>query len=184
MENVQAVRVHATKICRGTRDITPLILKLGIRWKWVNNFTSRMLYSQDRTAVPTEQKAGWTTEPVGTVSEKRKALVRTVPVFEPRPVARSQSLNDCTIPEPVSSVIWKYAWRGWGRCKKPVTKTDLRAEIWNRGLSNTKTNIVKSNIVVVLFHSLQPDSQLSKIKPLLYTSFRIHRSLSSQNSTS
>jgi len=47
---------------------------------------------QDRTPVPTEQRAGWAPEPVWTVLEKGKPLVRTVPVFEPRPVARSWSL--------------------------------------------------------------------------------------------
>jgi hypothetical protein len=31
-EKGQAVPVHATKACRGSRDITPLILNVGTRW--------------------------------------------------------------------------------------------------------------------------------------------------------
>jgi hypothetical protein len=44
---------------------------------------------QDRTPV---QKVGWAPELVWTVLENIKHLVRMVPVFEPRPVARSWSL--------------------------------------------------------------------------------------------
>jgi len=36
--------VHAMNICKWRRDITPLILDLGTRWRWVVNLASRSIY--------------------------------------------------------------------------------------------------------------------------------------------
>ena len=46
----------------GSRSITPLIPNLGSR-RWVS-FTTRPLYSRERTNVPTEQETGRTPKPV------------------------------------------------------------------------------------------------------------------------
>ena len=52
------------KVYRGSRGIAPLILNLGIGCRWVVSFNARPLYPQETTAVPTEQEAGWTLEPL------------------------------------------------------------------------------------------------------------------------
>jgi len=44
--------VHVMKAYRGRRGISPLILNLSARWKWMFKFTSRPLYFRQRTPVP------------------------------------------------------------------------------------------------------------------------------------
>ena len=47
---------HAMKAYRGSRDMDPLILNLGPRWRWVVKST---LHPRPRTPVPIAQKAWW-----------------------------------------------------------------------------------------------------------------------------
>jgi len=43
------VPVHSVKrVRRGSRDISPLILNLGTRWRWVFSFTTRPDYLRSR----------------------------------------------------------------------------------------------------------------------------------------
>jgi hypothetical protein len=39
-------------------DITPLILNISTRWKWVVNVTLQLLYHQERNLKPTAKEAG------------------------------------------------------------------------------------------------------------------------------
>jgi hypothetical protein len=41
--------VHTMKTYWGSRGIVPLIRNVGARWMWVFNFTSQLLYPQERT---------------------------------------------------------------------------------------------------------------------------------------
>jgi hypothetical protein len=53
-------------------QVATLTVNLGTRRRWVVNLTPRPLYPQERTPVPTEQKTGWTPDPVSTVVGKKK----------------------------------------------------------------------------------------------------------------
>jgi len=46
------------KACWERRDITPLILNISTRWKWVVNVTPQLLYHQERNLKPTAKEAG------------------------------------------------------------------------------------------------------------------------------
>jgi hypothetical protein len=60
------------KVYRGSRRITPFIINLGSRWKWVVNFTPRPLYSLGNNP-RTRWKEEWTEDRAGVdVLEKRK----------------------------------------------------------------------------------------------------------------
>ena len=65
---------HAMKAYKGRRDIAPPILNLGTKWEWVDNFTPRPLYPQERTRVPTEQDAVWAPEPVWTIWRRHNII--------------------------------------------------------------------------------------------------------------
>jgi len=41
-----------------SRDITPLILNISTRWKWVVNVTPQLLYHQKRNLKPTVKEDG------------------------------------------------------------------------------------------------------------------------------
>jgi hypothetical protein len=43
------IPVHAMKVCRVKRGNAPLILNLGISWRWAGNFTTRMLYPRGKS---------------------------------------------------------------------------------------------------------------------------------------
>jgi len=60
---------------RGSRGITPLILNLSTRWRWVVNFTPRLLYSHERTPVPNEWDDVWAPEMVWMFWRRIKSLV-------------------------------------------------------------------------------------------------------------
>jgi hypothetical protein len=62
---------HAGKI-----DITPPILNLGTRRRWVISFTPRLLFHRERTLVSIELEACWATEPVWTFWRSEKSLAR------------------------------------------------------------------------------------------------------------
>ena len=49
---------HALKGCGGSRDIIPLILDLGTRWRWVVKFTPRPLCPPKQTPV-SHWTGGW-----------------------------------------------------------------------------------------------------------------------------
>jgi len=46
------VPVHALKLYRENRGIAVSILNLGIRWRWVVNFTPRPLYPRGKKRAP------------------------------------------------------------------------------------------------------------------------------------
>ena len=46
--------VHTIKAYGGSRGIAPFIFILGARWTYVDNFTLRPLYPQERAPVPIE----------------------------------------------------------------------------------------------------------------------------------
>jgi hypothetical protein len=52
----KALPVHATKTCRGSRGIAPLILNLGDRWRWVGSITPWIL-SPKRNSIHIEPEA-------------------------------------------------------------------------------------------------------------------------------
>ena len=62
---------------RRRQGVTPLILNLSARWRWVVNFTPWTFYPGKRTPVPTEKEAGWATVPVWTFGRKEKYLAPT-----------------------------------------------------------------------------------------------------------
>jgi hypothetical protein len=47
------------KAYRGSRGIASFILDLGIRWRWVVNFTPRPLCPSNRSPVPIVYEASW-----------------------------------------------------------------------------------------------------------------------------
>lgn len=68
----RAVLVHAMTAHRGDQ-----------RWRWVVNFTLRLLYSRKRTPVPLEQQARWTSELVWTSFMEKQNLL-PLPGFKHR----------------------------------------------------------------------------------------------------
>jgi hypothetical protein len=70
------VPVHAMKVCKGSRGITPLILNLGTR------HMLRRLYPCQRTPVRIEQEAGPAPEPVWMLGEEKNLF--PLPGFELR----------------------------------------------------------------------------------------------------
>jgi hypothetical protein len=65
------VSEQSIKAIRGSRGITPLILKLGTRWTWVVSFTPRPPYPRRKWRSCTlNRKAGWVPEPFWRISKK------------------------------------------------------------------------------------------------------------------
>ena len=60
----KVVSVHTMKAHRGSRSITPLILNLGTRRRWLFNITLRPFNPQKRTPVPVQYESGYAPEPV------------------------------------------------------------------------------------------------------------------------
>jgi hypothetical protein len=71
------------QIGRG-RDIVPVILNLGTKWRLVVRFTLRSLYFQGRTSVPIVQEAGWVPEPESIFCKREIFLAPEG--FEPRTI--------------------------------------------------------------------------------------------------
>jgi len=86
--------VHTMKGDRGKRGIVPLILNLGTRRGSAVNFTSRLLFSMERTPIPTEQDAGWTPQPVWSFWRREKSPAPTGIRAPDRP-ARTLVSCDC-----------------------------------------------------------------------------------------
>ena len=80
--------VHAMKEYRGSRGITPLILDIGTRWRWVVNFTFLPIYSlgKKKSLIPYEYEAGYAKEEFWSFW-RRKTLL-PVPRIKPRFVQR------------------------------------------------------------------------------------------------
>jgi hypothetical protein len=51
------------KAYRRIQIVASLIPNLDTKWRWVVNFSPQPLYLRENTPVPTEQEAGWDTEP-------------------------------------------------------------------------------------------------------------------------
>jgi hypothetical protein len=81
-KQVKLPPVHAMEAYRGSRDIAPLVINLGTKWRWVVNFKLRSFYPLERSPVSTEQEAWLATEPVWTFCRKYNIL--HVPGFERR----------------------------------------------------------------------------------------------------
>ena len=74
---------------RWSRGITPLIVSLDTRWRWVLKARPRLVYLRKGTPMSTKQKAEWVPDLVWTSLKTKEHL--TLPGFEPRvvhPVAR------------------------------------------------------------------------------------------------
>ena len=59
-------RFHALKAYKVVGGITPLVLNLGIRWRWMVKFTSRLLYLLESFLISIEQQAGWDPQSIWT----------------------------------------------------------------------------------------------------------------------
>jgi hypothetical protein len=67
------VPVDAMKPCREGICITPMILKFGSRC-WMISFTPRSRCPLDRTLLPIDQEAGFSSEPVCTIWRNEESL--------------------------------------------------------------------------------------------------------------
>jgi hypothetical protein len=47
--SLKFIPLHIMKTNQGSRGIVPHILNIGTRWRWMFNFTSQLLYPQERT---------------------------------------------------------------------------------------------------------------------------------------
>ena len=70
----KAAPAKVTKAYRGSRIITPLLLNLGARWKWVATFTPRPRCLLERTQLPIKYVAGWAPEMAGNLGEEKNVL--------------------------------------------------------------------------------------------------------------
>ena len=77
--------------------ITPLILDLGTRWRCVVNLTSRPLYPEESTPVPTEQETGWAPV-IWTLCRKEKSLAPARNRTPDRPVHKSVTIPTYAMP--------------------------------------------------------------------------------------
>ena len=59
-------------IYMGSRGTTTLVLKLGTREKWMDNYTTGPIYPQERPAVPAVQEAGWDRVGLQVLENKKK----------------------------------------------------------------------------------------------------------------
>jgi len=55
---VKVIPVQAMKACRVRRGVDPLILSLGVRWRWVLSVIPQSPYLWERTLVCIEYAAG------------------------------------------------------------------------------------------------------------------------------
>jgi len=78
----QIFLVRTMKACRGNGSIAPFILKLGTKWRWMVNFTLRLLYPWGKTLVLIGCLAGRALKPVWTFSDFKNFLLLLG--FEPR----------------------------------------------------------------------------------------------------
>jgi hypothetical protein len=60
------------KAYKGSRGIAPFILNIGARWRKVVNIAAWLLHPQQRTLIPTEQKARWAPRVGMNYLEKRR----------------------------------------------------------------------------------------------------------------
>ena len=74
-----------------SRGMAPLILDLATRWRWVVNFVILPPSLRVRSPVPTEQKPGWSKEPIWTLGELKKLFF--LPVFETQMVQHLALFN-------------------------------------------------------------------------------------------
>jgi hypothetical protein len=83
----KAAPVQAMKIYRGNAGIAPLILKLGTRWRWVVNFTSRPLYHLEIAPIPLNRSLGGHQLPVWKFG-RRKTFLTAARIGIPDGLAR------------------------------------------------------------------------------------------------
>ena len=110
----KVVPVHAMEAHKGNGGITPLILNLGTRCRWIANFPIWPFYTQDIPPVPTAQGAGWgpRASPYNLESLWIKHLmIIFVTAFETK-ICNAQincnvesNVNHCRIPEKTTSCI-------------------------------------------------------------------------------
>ena len=70
----KVVPVSAVKAYKVSGGVTPPILNLGARWRWVVNCTPRPLCLRERTPAPIDWDAGWPPEPVWTFLRSEQFL--------------------------------------------------------------------------------------------------------------
>jgi hypothetical protein len=71
----KSISVHAMVVYRGSRGMALLFLILGIRWKWVLNFTPQPFYALETSPVPIKCEAGWAPVPVRTILRRGNTLL-------------------------------------------------------------------------------------------------------------
>ena len=81
MVNAVFFPVHATRACRGSRRVNPLILNIATRWRWVINFTPRPLCCLGRSPVHIEQEAWWRPESVWMFWSREESLAEEASVM-------------------------------------------------------------------------------------------------------
>lgn len=75
VKKYEPLSVHTMVAYRGSRGTALLFLSLGIKWKWVVNFTPQPFYARETTPVPIKREAGWAPEPVWTILRGRNDLL-------------------------------------------------------------------------------------------------------------
>jgi len=69
----------------GSEGRAPLILNLGIRWRWAVNFTSRPSYLWGNSPHhPSDRRTGWPQTRSGRGGEEKKIPSHFLPRIEPR----------------------------------------------------------------------------------------------------
>jgi hypothetical protein len=92
---------HAMKAYWGSGSITPCILDLGTRWRWMVSFTPRPLYLQG-----THRKGGWVGPTAGLDAVKRTPRPcrdQSLPIIQP---VRNPALYHWAIPAPILNAIF------------------------------------------------------------------------------
>ena len=118
----KAFHAHIMKACRRRRGITPLILNLDIRWRWVDNFMPCLLYPQERNLLFTEW-ARWAYEPLWVLWRIEKSV--TLAEIKNSDHLASSLFAILTVLPKVRLLWWKQEWewikkRGVGRREECV----------------------------------------------------------------
>jgi hypothetical protein len=144
------------KIYRGSGRTAPLIPNQGRRWRLMVTLTTRPLYPQGKSSVPSEQKDGWA--PEGVCALRRKKNFLGLLGFEPRlvqPVALvtiMQTVAFCKhIPALSNSGLFQVLllqkhWRSWYRCcilddynlLSPVSNLTIKIKSWMKVHSSSR----------------------------------------------